>query len=531
MSDGQTADADTHAEPDVGNASLSAGHRTVSAGHRTHPASLLLRLLAGLPNLIFPIAAIIFGARGMDAAAGLIIWGVAGFMAISMFFGWLAWSRFRYIIDADDIRIESGIVSRSARSIPYERIQDVSIEQTLLPRIFGLGEVKFETGSGEGEDARLAYVTMDEGTRLRSLIRDRRERSQNNSAGTAIIEETKTAINDDEKPVFAMSLGRVLTFGLFEFSLVIFAVLLGLAQQFEFLLPIDIFDAAGWTGLAQDSGVDFDSIDTGARIIGAIAALASLIILGIATGVLRTLFREYGFILKRSAKGFRRQRGLATRTDVVMPLHRVQAASVHSGFIRRLFGWHALKFVSLAQDSKKEASHVAAPFAKWHEIESVIRETGITLPGIDTAFQRPSPRWWLDQFLLLLPLIAVVMTTIWLLTDGSIYTWTPALMLLPIALLMALDWRTEGYCSDEGQLTYRQGWWQPLMIIAPHIKIQSVDIRQGPIARLRGLAVLEFGIAGGSLKLHGVPLDAACDMRRQTIAVICTIDFSEVNRV
>ena len=31
-------------------------------------------------------------------------------------------------------------------------------------------------------------------------------------------------------------------FGLFEFSLVIFAVLLGAAQQFEFLLPFEVWD-------------------------------------------------------------------------------------------------------------------------------------------------------------------------------------------------------------------------------------------------------------------------------------------------
>jgi len=500
------------------------------AGHRTHPASLLLRFLAGLPNLVLPIAAIIFGARGMDAAAGLIVWGITGFMAISMFFSWLAWMRFRYIIDADDIRIESGIISRSARSIPYERIQDVSIEQKLLPRIFGLGEVKFETGSGEGEDARIAYVTIDEGTRLRSLIRDRRGNVQGGPVAAAKIEEPASDIADGEKPVFAMSLGRVLTFGLFEFSLVIFIVLLGLAQQFQFLLRIDILDAASWTGLAQDSGVDFDSIDTNARIIGGIAALASLIILGITTGVLRTLFREYGFTLKRSAKGFRRQRGLTTRTDVAMPLHRVQAAIVQSGFIRRLFGWHALKFVSLAQDSKKEASHVAAPFAKLREIVPIAGETNIALPNADTAFNRLSPRWWLDQFLLLLPLIAIVIAAIWLLTDGNLYAWTPALLLLPIAILMALDWLNQGYCSDSGQITYRQGWWQPRIMIAPQIKIQSVDIRQGPVARLRGLAVLEFGIAGGNLKIHGLPVNAADAIRRETIARICTVDFSQINR-
>ena len=57
------------------------------------------------------------------------------------------------------------------------------------------------------------------------------------------------------------------------------------------------------------------------------------------TGPVRTFLRDWDFRLDRTAKGFRRRRGLFTRTDVVMPAHRVQALRFTTGIMRRRFGW------------------------------------------------------------------------------------------------------------------------------------------------------------------------------------------------
>ncbi len=142
-------------------------------GHRLHVSGLLVGFVTGLPQLIFPIFAAIFGVRE-SRAPQLIPVIIVAVLLISLFFRWLAWMRFRYHVGDHDIRVEKGILNRTARSIPYERIQDVSIEQKLLPRLMGLGEVKFETGGGDGDDAKLSFVTVEEANRLRELVRIRK---------------------------------------------------------------------------------------------------------------------------------------------------------------------------------------------------------------------------------------------------------------------------------------------------------------------------------------------------------------------
>src|SRR5690606_24671089 len=95
-------------------------------------------------------------------------------------------------------------------------------------------------------------------------------------------------------------------------------------------------------------------------------------LLGIGTGLVRTLLREHGFRLDRSEAGFRRRRGLLTLTDVSIPAKRVQAAILANGPIRRHFGWWVLKLQSLAQDGGK-GDHVVAPLARQEEAATILR--------------------------------------------------------------------------------------------------------------------------------------------------------------
>ena len=196
-----------------------------------------------------------------------------------------------------------------------------------------------------------------------------------------------------------MSPKRVVTFGLFEFSLAVVAVVAGLAQQFDFLLPFEVWDWRAWREQLAAPGQWLAGLGFLAQVLGVVVAIGSLALVGVATGVIRTVLREWNFRLERTDKGLRRRRGLLTRTDLVMPVHRVQALRLRTGFLRRLFGWHALKVVSLASDSGS-ANHEAVPFAQMDEIAPVVAETGFALPATDLDWDRAMPAYRVDGFLL-----------------------------------------------------------------------------------------------------------------------------------
>jgi putative membrane protein len=269
-----------------------------------------------------------------------------------------------------------------------------------------------------------------------------------------------------------------------------------------------------------------------------VAGVLGVAALGVLTGVARTFAREYGFVLERTAKGFRRRRGLFTRTDVVMPVHRVQALKVTTRVLRRRFGWHGLSFVSLAQDAKG-ANHAVAPFAKMDEIAPVVEAAGFELPDANVAWHRASKRHRTDSVIRsIVPFAVPAAIAAWIAShvDGAnaTSTFATAIGLGLIGLLLATRewflWHHRRHALDGPQLFVRHGWLAPRLDIASQVKIQSVELAQGPIARRRGYADLRFGLAGGTFEMHGVPLAEAREIRRAVADSAAAVDFSDLPR-
>ena len=501
---------------------------------RTDPLSFVVGAIGGLRNAVLPIAAVIYSMRDEAYVVPVAIAVGLGVFALNAVISYLSWRRLTYRVGDADIRVESGILSRAARSVPYERIQDVSLEQALIPRLLGLVEVRFETGAGGSDELKLAYLKEAEGERLRETVRDRRDAAESGTqaampADGSCPEAGEAAGAEAAQPartLFAMPPRRVFTFGMFEFSLAVMAVLAGLVQQFDFLLPFDIWELDEWRDTLGVPGDRIAALGPVAQVAGFLAALAGLIVLGVVSGLVRTTLREWGFVLERTPKGFRRRRGLLTRTDTVMPVHRVQALIVGTKLIRRRFGWHSLKFVSLAQDSGN-ASHVVAPFAQLEEIDPIVREAGFAPAGDDADWFAASGRFRLDR--------AVLRSIVLLIVAGALaFTPRPALALIPLALaaLVALTefmrWKTTRFAVDTQQLYTREYWLAPRRRIAKRVKLHSAGITQGPIARRRGYATLVLGLAGGSLTMPGLPIERARAVRRAVVDSMTATDFSRI---
>ena len=519
---------------------------------RTDPLSFAVQALLLLPQMAIPLAAVVYSIGDSDdygigewvgadrsvgdtggGALGWIAVAIAAIVALNLAIAFLQWRRFTYRVGTNDIRVESGVLSRAARSVPYERIQDVSLEQKFVPRLFGLVEVRFETGAGGKDELKLSYLSEAKGEALRELVRERRDEEAGEDAAPA---DGPASPAEEGEPLFAMGPRRLFTFGLFEFSLAVVAVLGAAAQQFDFLLPFDIWEWENWAGMLAGPGERVAQWGALGQAIGALAAILSLVVVGLVTGIVRTFLRDWDFRLDRTAKGFRRRRGLFTRTDVVMPAHRVQALSFTTGIVRRRFGWRGLKFVSLAQDSG-DASHVVAPFAKDAELVPIARAAGFSPPPDELDWHRASGAYRVATAIIegsVLVLLGIAITTVISVLDVQAFDNQELVGLIPVGFGIAAAgwqwflWRHERHALGGEQLYVRTGWLAPALKIGQRVKLQSVEIAQGPIARRFGFATLHLGLAGGKLAVPGIPLKRARQWRESILASIARTDFSEL---
>jgi putative membrane protein len=450
------------------------------ADRRLHPATIALRFVKEAPQTILALPAGLAFASRSGLSGALVL--AAGLAALLLAVKWLAWRRFRYGVGPAEIVIESGILNRNRRSIPFDRVQDVDIERTFLARLFGLAKVRIETGAGGKDEGLLDSVSLAEAHRLRETVRGWR---------TGVV---PAAAEADEVPeaaiLFAMDVPRVLLFGAFNFSLVYIAGLFALLQTFDRFLPFDIYDPARWVGLVGDYLPQRWTLGAVAGVLF-VAAL-----LGSAAGVLRTLARDYGFTLSLEGDRLRREQGLFTRSEAVIARRRVQLASVSGGPLRSLFGWSGLSFQTLGAGTDRSGQQSAAPFATRAEIESVLAQVPpLRLPP-PPELARVSRRHILRSSAAKLgPALAVIL---------AVSVWErEALFLLALLPLLAaksaLDRHYHRYALDGDLLFVARGVWRRRLWLVPLRNVQSLGLSRGLLQRRLGLATLAIDTAGASM--------------------------------
>jgi putative membrane protein len=479
----------------------------VGEPERLHPLFLLTGLggaLRGIGGAYALIAYLAFTGRLQFALMGggaLLLVSIIGLV--------LYWRRFEYRVGEAEIRIDSGIFSRTHRSIPFDRVQDVDIAQGPVARLLGLAKVKLETGGSAGtEEGVLRAIALKRAEAIRKLIRAYR---------SGAFAAQATEVEADRPPVYAMSPHRLLLAGLFNFSLAVFAVLLGLSQTMGDVIGFDPFSGEFWES-ALSASEPLQRLLLANQLLTAIAGLLSLVLVGLVTGIVRTFVRDYGFRLDATETGLRRRRGLITLTDVSLPVRRAQAAIFGSGPVRENFGWLELKLQSLARDEGGSGDHVLAPLAHGQEADTILSALGwrplpepVQWNGVSSAYA-----WVLT--LALVPLFLVAIGQMFFIPVVGI------VMTVVFAAILAerwMSWRRTGFALDGDRLLVRSGWWRRRMLVLPIRRIQSIELKHNFISRWFGTGSLVFGVAGGrGFSDHQIPAlreEKARDLREQLL--------------
>ncbi len=126
------------------------------------PALVLLLIVAAaiVIVLVLPqsVASAVRAAIGVVALLAAMVWFVVPF---------LRWRTTVYEVTTRRLRLREGIVTRSGRDFPLNRISDVSFSQGLLDRMFGCGRLIVESPS---ENGRLVLTDIPDIRRVQGVL-------------------------------------------------------------------------------------------------------------------------------------------------------------------------------------------------------------------------------------------------------------------------------------------------------------------------------------------------------------------------
>lgn len=75
-----------------------------------------------------------------------------------------------YVLTDQRLRVRRGILSRKEKTARFDRIQNVSIDQTLLDRVFRVGAVNFETAGTDERDSGFNFLGISEPQQLVRVV-------------------------------------------------------------------------------------------------------------------------------------------------------------------------------------------------------------------------------------------------------------------------------------------------------------------------------------------------------------------------
>ena len=451
---------------------------------RLDPRTVLIRALPGLPSAIFAVPIVLAASRGGGLTLAFALMISALLMGVALIAGWLSWRMFTYQVLPDQLVISRGIIHRSRRSIPAQRIQDVSIKQGLLARLIGLAEVRIETGGGEKDEGRLDSVSLAEAHRLRELLR-----GMSRAAAAPATATATTMSGDTSEPIlFRLGFGRLLYFGLFRFSLLWIAAILGAGQYLDQALDLD-WDR--WVQVWDGARQELQSRLSPAFALGVTGVAIGL---GLLAGVIRTILQFYGFKLSLADGRFRYSRGLLTRSEVVVARRQIQLGLVEWGLLSGALGWCAFKVQTLGGSDHVSGRQELAPFARASEVQPLIALAG--LPVFDRSGLRPVSSWH-NRIALIgfvaIPALILAVAALWFPLAGLL------LFTLPLPLVVALlRRRHHRYALAETSLLVSRGVLKRREWTVPYGNIQSVTLRRGPLQRRMGVTTVRIDTAGGS---------------------------------
>ncbi len=132
-----------------------------------HPTKKWLRLQYTTVFIVFCIAVFLYVNYFPEQPAWLLI--LPGLLFLWPMTGSVRLRFTKVVVTGDKLRYESGILSKCTRTIQVPKIQNVTVNQSLLQRLQRVGDISIETS---GETSRLTVANIDDPQELADWLID-----------------------------------------------------------------------------------------------------------------------------------------------------------------------------------------------------------------------------------------------------------------------------------------------------------------------------------------------------------------------
>ncbi len=442
----------------------------------------------------------------------------------------LSWWRFTFVVAGDELVVNKGILAQERLTIPLDRVQSVSINQSFLHRFVGVVSASVDTAGSSSAEFEIDAVDRERAEALQRLVAGHFRGGATTADAGAVGQDggvasvaTRPAVEDrvviNRTP---MELARIGATRWPWAGLVALAPLLAVLDDLQGVLPFDLED--GEELLPGELPSDFGATLVAFIVVGVFFIIIMGAVLGTVLQVVREVVTNWDMKLIRTETGLRRTAGLFSTTSKASTLNRIQAVQTDQTPAQRLFGIQKLTLPTIGDGD------IGVPGATDQEVATLrdilFRNRMSTTPGAATAGEPvsvPAPAF--DREISRLSVFLAVRNNVLFVVPAMIVAsvqvgWWALLLLLLIPmqwLIARRRWRLRRWSLS----TWRIG--ESYELVNRHtaeldlIKTQTVSVSRSFFERRRGLATVKIETAEGHLAVPLITLEEANAVRDRAL--------------
>lgn len=461
---------------------------------KLHPLSGVWNALRG--GLNAGVAGFFFGMMGVTVADGPIslVFGLAVVgLVVGIGYGAAYYLLFEYELTADTFDVTSGVLNRQHREIPFHRIQNIDVTQSLANRLFEVAVLRVETAGGGSTEITLNFVSEEKAAWLQSSIRDRkRAATADDTTETATTDRSPSLLFELQPRELAVLAVAFLRPG------ALLVVLFGLPFVRDLAGSLLVAIARPFGGPAQLSA---SAVSPDSALILTLVSVPLGVIAAWMVSALVTVSGYFGFQLGLAGDDVVYQRGLLQRYSGTIPLEKIQSLTVTETVLARPLGYAGLAVETAGYapgQADERGSQSAIPLSSRSRVFELARKIQPFEELTFTRLPKQARRRYFARYLLAIGGIIAVGYLLSRVVGGFTLWYLPAVA-LPITPVAAhYKWKHRGYHVGEGHIAFRTGYWRRTTRIVPYDRLQTVFTSRTIFQRRLGLATLTADTASSS---------------------------------
>lgn len=407
----------------------------------------------------------------LPIAAMLIVAAVLAVLAIYIITRFFAWRRtYVSIVDGNLIYDKRTLIFQRKVNVRLSRISAVNLQKGIADRIFGTFTLKLDIDSSvtaEKTDFHLVFKE-DFARTFAAQIMDAKQAAitgESPSGPPAVFPAESAAT-----PILRFKLSNILLHS---------------------LLMTSVWGIIVFGALLSGAAIPFIEISPLLYPVVLLAGLPVAFLISLISSVIKNILLYYNFTVAKTDRELVVTFGLITRRSFRLPLSKTNAVVVRQSFFGRLFGMYYAEILNVGMgDRENKIAPVFCLMLNKEQMEWVLNATVPEFAGALSVERSPKaaflPVLIKGLFWVLFPgcglIAAGIASGVWNLAAVSLAVLTGVWLLLSFAAYQA-----KGLRLGEDKLTVADGVLNRRIIIVPYSKVQSIQLKRGPVSSALGL--------------------------------------------